>query len=250
MASLVNKRKQRFRKNVLLVMSLLFPIVYYYLSPYLIIMGASEGVVTGSFIIFSLMFIGSLFFGRGFCAWICPAGGEQELCSLIRNRRFRIGKIDWIKYFIWVPWLLFIAIMFYQAGGMKSIDFFYQTYHGISVYNIESLVLFIMIAGVIALLSLTMGRRGFCHTLCWMAPFMIVGRKIGNLIKLPALRLKANNEKCIHCKICSKSCPMSLDVYEMVVGKNLENTECILCGTCIDVCPKNVINYFFNKTSR
>jgi len=40
---------------------------------------------------------------------------------------------------------------------------------------------------------------------------------------------------------------MSLDVYEMVVGKNMENAECILYGTCIDVCPKDVISYSFNS---
>lgn len=240
-----NKRRQRFRNNVLLIMFLLFPISYYYLSPYLIIMGASEGVVTGSFIIFGLMFIGSLFFGRAFCGWICPAGGEQELCTLIRDRRFKGGKRDWIKYFIWVPWLLIIAMMFYKAGGIKSISFFYQTYHGISIQNIESLFLFIIIAGVIALLALVVGRRGFCHTACWMAPFMIIGRKIGNSLKLPYLGLVAEKDKCIHCKKCSKNCPMSLDVHKMVKNGKIKNSECILCGTCIDICPEKVIAYSF-----
>ena len=45
-------------------MVFLFPIVYYYLSPYLIIAGGSEGIIAGSFISFIGMFIGSLFLFR------------------------------------------------------------------------------------------------------------------------------------------------------------------------------------------
>lgn len=243
----INKKRQKIRKNILLFMFFLFPIIYYYLSPYLVIMGAFEGVITGSLIIFSIMFITSIFLGRVFCGWICPAGGEQELCTLIRDKRFKGGKRDWIKYFIWVPWLSIIGVMFYQAGGIQTVDFFYQTYYGISINSIESLILFIIIAGIIAVLAFLTGRRGFCHILCWMAPFMITGNKIGCFLKLPALRLSIDQEKCIHCEACSKHCPMSLDVYQMVQKGIIENIECILCGTCIDICPEKVIGYSFYR---
>ena len=228
-------------------MFFLFPILYYYFSPYLIIMGASEGVITGSFIVFGSMFIVSLFFGRAFCGWVCPAGGEQELCARLRDKSFKGGRRDWIKFFIWAPWLSIIVLMFYNAGGIKSINFLYQTRYGISIQNIESLILFMIIAGAIAVLALMVGKRGFCHTACWMAPFMIIGRKIRNVVKWPALCLIADKEKCVDCKTCSKNCPMSLDVNEMVKSGSMENTECILCGTCVDVCPHNVIKYSFNK---
>jgi len=240
-----NKKRQRFRKKLLLFMFLLFPIVYYYLSPYLMIMGASEGVITGSFIVFGIMFFSSLFLGRVFCGWVCPAGGEQEFCTLIRDKGFKGGKRDLIKYFIWFPWLSLIVMAFYQAGGIQSIDFFYQTYYGISISSIESLLLFLFIAGIIALLALLAGRRGFCHILCWMAPFMIIGNKIGHFLELPTLGLRIDKGKCIHCEACSKHCPMSLDVHQMVQKGIIENTECILCGTCIDICPEKVIGYFF-----
>jgi ferredoxin-type protein NapH len=240
---LKEKRRQKIRRTILLIMFLLFPIIYYYFSPYLIIVGASEGVINGSFIVFGSMFIISLFLGRAFCGWVCPAGGEQELCVRLRDKRFKGGKGDWIKYFLWVPWLSIIALMFYNAGGIKSINFLYQTYYGISIQNIESLILFMIIAGIIALLALIAGKRGFCHTACWMAPFMIIGRKIRNIIRLPALCLKADKEKCIDCKTCSENCTMSLDVNKMVKRGDMENTECILCGTCVDVCPNKVIKF-------
>jgi ferredoxin-type protein NapH len=238
-------RRQKTRKAILLVMFAVFPIIYYYFSPYLIIMGASEGVIAGSFITFSAMLIGSLFLGRVFCGWICPAGATQELCFKVNNNDFKGGKRNWIKYFIWAPWIAVIAVMFIQAGGVSTIDPFYETYYGISIQDLQSVIMFLVIAGLFAGIALGAGKRASCHTICWMAPFMIVGRKIRNAINLPALQLVSNKNECINCKTCTRNCPMSLDVNSMVQKDSMENSECILCGTCADNCPKNAIKLTF-----
>ena len=49
--------RQRIRKGVILTTFLLFPIIMNYFSPYVIIDGASQGIVNGSFIVFGLMFL-------------------------------------------------------------------------------------------------------------------------------------------------------------------------------------------------
>jgi len=226
-------------------MFFLFPITYYYFSPYLIIMGASEGVISGSLITFTAMLIGSLFLGRLFCGWICPAGATQELCFKLNNKDFKGGKRNWIKYFIWVPWIAVITVMFVQAGGITAFDPFYQTYYGISIQDIQSIVLFFVITGLIAGIALAAGKRASCHTICWMAPFMIIGRKIRNAINLPALQLVADKNECTNCKTCSRNCPMSLDVNSMVQKEAMENSECILCANCADNCPENAIKLTF-----
>jgi polyferredoxin len=79
-----------------------------------------------------------------------------------------------------------------------------------------------------------------------MAPFMILGRKTRNLFRWPALRLQADEEACIDCGRCTRECPMSLDLNEMVHAETMENSECILCGSCVDTCPKDVIRYTFS----
>ena len=139
--------------------------------------------------------------------------------------------------------------MFVQAGGIIAIDPLYQTYYGISITGIESIIMFIAIAGLIAAIALIAGKRASCHTICWMAPFMIIGRKIRNAANLPSLQLKSNKEKCVNCKICAKKCPMSLEVNEMVQKENMENSECILCGSCVDNCPKGAIKYSFGRSN-
>jgi len=243
---LISKR-QKNRRYLLYSSLLLSPITYYYLSPYLIIMAASEGIVNGSFIVFSLMFLSSLVFGRVFYGWLCPAGGLQRCCMRINNKQFTVGKRNWIKYIVWIPWVSLVIYILVNAGEIRSINPFYQTYHGISVQDPGSLILFILIFGAIGLISIFSGRRGFCHYLCWMAPFMIIGRRIRNIGKWVSLRLLADKSKCIDCMSCTENCTMSLDVNKMVKKGNMENTECILCGTCIDVCPTDVISFSYSS---
>jgi ferredoxin-type protein NapH len=240
-------KRQKTRKAIIYISLLLFPVTFYYLSPYLVIQGASEGIIAGSLIAFVLMFLSALVLGRAFCGWVCPAGGMQELCFKICDKKARGGRWDWIKYFIWVPWISIIVIMFIRASGPAKVDPFYQTYYGISVSDIPSLMIMAFVLLAIAIIALAAGKRGFCHYACWMAPFMILGRKARNLFGWPSLQLKSDEEKCTDCKKCIKVCPMSLDVNGMVKTGSMENTECILCGMCVDNCPKKVISYSFNS---
>jgi len=206
-----------------------------------------EGIITGSFVIFAMMFLLSLIFGRAFCGWVCPAGGLQECALIASNKKTKGGRLNWIKHIIWAPWIALIIFVAVRAGGLKKVDFLYQTVYGISVSNPQAYIIYYGVIVLIMVLAFTVGKRSFCHYVCWMAPFMIVGRKVSNVFKLPSLRLKADKEKCIHCKKCSDKCPMSLEVEEMVQNINMENAECILCGECVDVCPKKVINYSFKR---
>jgi len=239
--------RQATRRAVILVSLLLFPVVLNYLSPYVIIDGAMQGIINGSFILFGLMFLASLFLGRLWCAWACPAAGLQEACFAANDRPTRGGKLDWIKWGIWVPWIGLIAYAALSAGGYTSVNFFHLTENLVSVDEPFKYVTYYMVVGTIFLLSVAAGRRAFCHYGCWMAPFMILGRKVRNALNTPALRLHAEPEKCVDCNRCTKACPMSLDVHAMVQGGAMENSECILCGTCIDTCRQQVIRYAFSR---
>ena len=196
-------KRQNIRKMLLILSFLLFPVTIYYLSPYLIIQGASEGIATGSFVVFSLLFLASLFFGRLFCGWICPVGGLQECCRIVSDKKAKGQKRDWIKYLIWAPWLILIAVVLIKSGGVKVVDFFYQTVYGISVAEPSGYIIYYFVILLIIILAFTAGRRSFCHYACWIAPFMVIGRKISNWTRIPSLRLAVEKKNCISCKQCN-----------------------------------------------
>ncbi len=232
---------------LILLSFLLFPVTYCYLSPALIIMGAHEGVITGSFIVFALMFVTALFLGRGFCGWVCPGAGLQEAMIIARDEPARGGRLNWIKWMIWVPWIAVIALMAASAGGLSSIDFTYNLESGISATNVMSYVIYYIVVGIIVLLHFKTGNRAFCHYGCWMAPFMILGTKTSSLLKLPTLHLAVEPEKCNECRRCNRTCPMSLDVMSMALSGDMSNSECILCGNCVDICKQGAVEFRFGR---
>jgi polyferredoxin len=244
--------RQRIRKALVILSFLSFPITMNFLSPYVIIDGAMTGIINGSLIMFGLMFISSLFLGRAWCGWVCPGGGMQEIVEPINKKPVNGGKVDWIKWLIWIPWISLIIFLVIRTGGYTEVNFLYSTENGISVVGspdrpiIFAYFIYYIVISLFIGLSIAFGRRAGCHTICWMAPFMMIGSWIRNQFGWPSLRLVANPEVCKDCKVCTKNCPMSLDVNAMVQIKKMENLECILCGTCIDNCSKSAIRYSFS----
>jgi polyferredoxin len=222
---------------------LLFPITIYYFSPQLIMVGAVNGVITGSFIVFLAMLISSVFLGRLFCGYLCPAGGIQECAMLINDKNPKQGWKNKIKYVIWLVWILGIVVCFIFRKHEITVNFFYQTTHGISIANIYDYTIYYGVVFLFFIPAIVFGKRIFCHYFCWMAPFMIIGTKLGNLLHLKRLRLHADKNACVSCHLCNKNCPMSLNVTEMVQKEAMDDNECILCGTCVDHCPKKAITY-------
>ena len=239
------KKRQRIRIGSIALSFFLFPATFYYFSPVLIVEAATKGIINGSWICFALMFMVSLFLGRAWCGWLCPAAGCQEHLFSVRNKQVRKG--DMLKWLIWLPWTVAIIALAYRAGGYRQINFFYQTVYGFSVTGIESLAVYLLVLFLLIVLpALCFGKRSFCHHLCWMAPFMIIGRKISNAATIPSLRLHADKTKCVGCQKCTHHCPMSLPVDTMVAAGHMENRECILCATCIDTCRQDVIFFRFS----
>ena len=239
------KKRQKIRKGIILSSFFFFPITIYYFSPAQIVDAAHKGIMNGSAIIFVLQFLVSLVLGRAFCGWVCPGAGLSEACAIASPRKVRGGRYNWIKYFIWAPWIIAILILVLSAGGYQKIEPFYQTKHGISVADPFAYIPYFTVVGLIVILAFSTGRRGFCHYTCWMAPFMIIGTKIRNYFKWPALQLAVKEELCKDCRKCDKECPMSLGVNDMVKKGAILDSECVFCGSCADACPEGVLRYSF-----
>lgn len=235
------------RKLIQLISLMLFPITMYYFSPYLIIMGLSEKIITGSFIVFALLMVTSIFSGRLFCSTICPAGAMQDIMI---NRQFSPLKRNFYRYFKWGVFTIWMAVMILlvsQVGLPEEVDPLYQTAKGISIHQPMGYIIYYAVIGLFLILALIFGNRGGCHTVCWMSPFMIVGSKLGRLLKLPYYGLTCS-DNCIQCSKCDKVCPMTLKVSGMVEKKNMFHVDCISCNACVEACPKHTLKIKWRKS--
>jgi ferredoxin-type protein NapH len=235
--------RQNIRKWLLVISFVLLPVTLIYISPIVIVMGAAQGIATGSMLLFIANFFLSLVVARLWCGWLCPMGAWQEICSPVFKHTVQEGWRNYVKYGVTVLWLAVLAYLFFSAGGIRSIDPFFGTENGLSITSVAPLIVVVVIFTLMFIIAYLMGRRGFCHVFCPVAALMITGRKIRNLIGWPALQLGADSSRCSDCNKCSKECPMGLDVNGMVRKGEMENPDCIMCASCADVCPQGAITY-------
>jgi ferredoxin-type protein NapH len=140
--------RQRARSAVSLISLLLFPVTLYYLSPYVIAMGAAEGVVTGSALAFAALFLSSLVLGRGFCSWVCPAGALQDCAARANGKPVKSARVGLVKYFIWAPWLALLVLLFARAGGVKAVEPAYMTERGISALGLPGFISYYAVVAI------------------------------------------------------------------------------------------------------
>ena len=243
------KKRQNLRKFLLLISFILYPITFFIMSPDLLMFGASERIMAGDVIFFGLLFILSFFVGRLFCGWICPAGALQDYCMDI-NKRPASNKYNWIKMVQFFPWITIFIVLVIYFGGFKQVDFFYKRALGVSMVGLGEWVMYFGTVAIVFLMAVLTGKRGLCHYLCWVSPFMIISGKIRDFLRLPSLRLITKPDLCNSCGLCSRLCPMSLPLDELIKTGQIDHSECTLCSTCADSCSKDVIKFGFRSSQK
>ena len=97
--------------------------------------------------------------------------------------------------------------------------------------------------GIVALFfvpNLFLGCRAMCHCICWMAPFMVLGEKLGS-----ALRFRNCASRPI--RMAASAAEVRPRVSDEPAGARppgrrcRRRRECIQCAACADVCPKGVL---------
>jgi ferredoxin len=67
-----------------------------------------------------------------------------------------------------------------------------------------------------------------------------VGTFLSFFSRFSRLKMHIDNEKCIHCGLCTKNCKASC-----IDGENgfVDYSRCVVCGKCMANCPKDAIEY-------
>lgn len=242
--------RQKIRRIIIYISLLLFPVTLNFFSPYVSVDGAMKGIVSGSVIVFCGQFLSGVFLGRAWCGWLCPVAGLSELGMTVNSRPVPVKKLRIIRYTVFVVWFLTLAASFVMAGGIKGVDPLHLTENFISVDEPFKYITYYLVLSILTALTFLVGKRGACHTICWMSPFLVAGTMLGRKLRIPQLRVKAEPSLCIDCMTCNKKCPMSIDVNAEVKRGGVKSQDCILCGECVDGCPRKVLRYAANGGTR
>ncbi|MHB1133671.1 MAG: 4Fe-4S binding protein [Chloroflexota bacterium] len=190
-------------------------------------------------------FLGTAFLARSaFCGWICPLGFIQEMMTglstfihrrvpgfrnivkTVKTRGARLAAIDrplrFLKYGVLV-WVL-------SGAAIYGVMVFRDWDPWAALLTIAE---FSFTPGLVVLL-VTLGASFFVER-PWCRYACPLGAAGGLLGRLSPVYLKREDAACTGCAVCSKACPMGLQVHNVDTVKSV---DCIGCLECVQVCPR------------
>lgn len=143
---------------------------------------------------FALPLLFTLFFGRGFCAGVCPLGAVQDVV-LLRPVKVPRPVESCLRLLAYV--YLGAAVLF-AATGSAFIICRYDPFVGFFRLSGD---LNIIILGVCFLVIGIFVGRPYCRFLC---PYGVILRQVSRLSKW---KVTITPDECIKCRLCEDACP-------------------------------------------
>jgi NAD-dependent dihydropyrimidine dehydrogenase PreA subunit len=145
-------------------------------------------------VFFFLPLVFALFFGRVFCAAVCPLGAIQDLV-LLRPVKVPGWLENGLRLFAYV--YLGLAVLFAATGSAFVIcryDPFVSFFHLSGNHNI------LILGACFLLVGLFVGRP-YCRFFC---PYGVI---LGQFSRLSRWNVTITPDDCVKCRLCEDSCP-------------------------------------------
>lgn len=114
-----------------------------------------------------------------------------------------------------------MMVLFFITDYYKTIDV-----RTMQVFTQMSTLTFWVLVGLVVFSVFY--KNFWCRYLC---PY---GALLGLVSLLSPVKVKRSEDKCTHCRTCSRKCPSLLDVEKKDV---VSSPECFGCLTCVSSCP-------------
>jgi polyferredoxin/tetratricopeptide (TPR) repeat protein len=208
-----------------------------------------QGLVNAGFILFVLLILSTLIFGRFFCGWGCHIIALQDLCTWmlkkvgIRPRPLRSRLLVFVPLFAAV-WMFVLPTLVRISMGLPgpeyrahlTTDYFWDRFPGLAV----AFLTFAVCGFVIVYL---LGNKGFCTYAC---PY---GGIFGLADQLAPGKIRVT-DACEGCGHCTATCTSNVQVHEEVrVYGKVVDPGCMKCMDCTTVCPKDALYFGFGMPS-
>ncbi|HZK44601.1 MAG TPA: 4Fe-4S binding protein [Syntrophomonadaceae bacterium] len=176
------------------------------------------------FLFFLVGVLGAFWWGRFYCAWLCPINTSIEIVDKIyqklgikRREVPKWAKNSWVRYFMLILFIATVVVMI--TTGQK----------------IPVLLILVILGVFLSLFYLP----AFWHR--YLCPY-------GTILSFTGNRARKNyfiqTEKCIKCNKCAGVCPAdAVIVKDIKEYPAIDKGVCLLCAECALTCPTNAIIY-------
>jgi len=203
------------------------------------------GYVNAGFVVFGLLVVATLVFGRFFCGWACHVVAYQDLCAWLleraglRPRPLRVRLLRLVPIGAALYMFVWPSVARAWSGGSDpefvtrfTTSSFWRTFPGPWMAALT-----IAVDG--ALVVWWMGAKGFCTYGC---PY---GALFGIADRLSPGRILVS-DACEGCGHCTAVCTSNVRVHEEVATfGQVVDPGCMKCLDCVNSCPKQALRFGF-----
>ncbi|HYH04942.1 MAG TPA: 4Fe-4S binding protein [Bacillota bacterium] len=172
----------------------------------------------------------AFFKGRIWCGFFCPRGSFNDtlLAQWSRKRPFPgFFTAAWFRSTFLVVLMSAFAIQIALAWGNLAA---------------VGMVFWRMIV-ITTLITVLLGTFYHQRSWCRICPMGTLAGYVANLrsFRKRIQQVRFQKEKCIDCKICTKSCPVAINVHGFKEFGQVSDSDCLKCRACIAQCPKQAL---------
>jgi len=200
------------------------------------------------------IFISTFFFGRIWCAYICPVGGFPELVSRTLNDRWKIEYRSLpqvpIRYGYFAVYVLLMPTLGISACTLCNfitVPRLFEAFSGAFGDNMRGFAFIFSTIGLVNLaLLLLLGffankGRAYCQFLCPIGAMDALVNRVGAKLRFTR-RIRVERDRCTGCNICARNCMTgAIKMVDRIAV--VDQLSCMSCHECVDVCDWHAIDW-------
>lgn len=194
--------------------------------------------------------ITTFFYGRMWCAYICPVGGLPELASRSLNDRWKIEyralpqvPIRYGYFSVFVMLMPMLGISACTLCNFITVPRLIEAFNGDSrgIAFLFSAVGLVNL-GLLLLLGFFASKgRAYCQFLCPIGALDGLVNRLGAKLKFTR-RIRVERSRCTGCNICARNCMTgAIQMVDRIAV--VDQLSCMSCHECVDVCDWGAIDW-------
>ncbi|HEB98490.1 MAG TPA: 4Fe-4S binding protein [Thiotrichales bacterium] len=198
----------------------------------------------------ALILLTTFFWGRLWCAYLCPVGGFPELVSRTLDDRWKIEyralpQVP-IRYGYFAVYLLLMPAAGVSACmlcNFITVPRLFEAFSGevLGLTFIFSSIGLVNLALLFLLGFFASKGRAYCQFLCPIGAIDGLVNRLGATFKFTR-RIRVERSRCTGCNICARNCMTgAIKMVDRIAV--VDQFSCMSCHECVDVCDWGAIDW-------